>query len=93
MSVSGLRERIGIDFGPRLRLEDAIAWASGNGVRYMDVRLGDAGNEFETFDAERIQGARALLERHGLHLGGCTRSRPSTWPRPRPISARRSTAT
>ena len=66
---SGLRERMGIDFGPRLRLEDAITWASENGVRYLDVRLGDAGNEFETFDAERIQRARALLERHGLHLG------------------------
>jgi hypothetical protein len=33
----GLRERIGIDFGAKLRLEEALEWAAANAVFYADV--------------------------------------------------------
>jgi sugar phosphate isomerase/epimerase len=64
-----LPERIGIDFGAKLPIEQALDWAQHNGVRYLDVRLGDTGNEFAGFDATRIAAVRAALERTGLHLG------------------------
>lgn len=67
--MPNLRDRIGIDFGARLPIEEAIAWAHDQAFRYTDVRLGDAGNLFGTFDAARVAGVRAALDRTGLHLG------------------------
>ena len=34
-----LRDRIGIDIGRRLRLEEAIQWAAAHDVRYIDDML------------------------------------------------------
>jgi hypothetical protein len=34
-----LRDRIGIDVGRRLRLEDAIEWAAEHQVRWIDTQL------------------------------------------------------
>lgn len=64
-----LRDRIGVDFGARLAIEPALEWAHSNEFRYTDVRLGDTGNEFRSFDAGRIAGVRESLGRTGLHLG------------------------
>jgi sugar phosphate isomerase/epimerase len=64
-----LRERIGIDFGGKTRIEDALAWAAANDVRYADVCVDNAPNALETFDDARIREVRALLERHGIRLG------------------------
>jgi sugar phosphate isomerase/epimerase len=64
-----LIERIGVDVGRRLKLEDAIEWAAANGVRYIDIQLDTGANAVNTFDDARARGIRAALEKHGIHLG------------------------
>lgn len=64
-----LRERIGIDIGRRLKLEDGIEWAARNAVRYIDIQLDTAANAFTSFDAKRSAGVRAACEKYGIHLG------------------------
>lgn len=64
-----LRDRIGIDIGRRLRLEDAIQWAADHDVRYIDVQLDTAANALASFDDARAAGIRRACERHGVHLG------------------------
>jgi hypothetical protein len=44
-----LRDRIGIDIGRRLRLEDGIEWAARNAVRHIDVQLDTAANAVTAF--------------------------------------------
>lgn len=63
------RDRIGIDVGRRLRLEDAIAWAARNDVKLIDIQLDTAENAFTTFDDVRAAGIRAACEKHGVTLG------------------------
>lgn len=64
-----LRDRIGIDIGRRLKLEDGIEWAARHGVRYIDIQLDTAANAFTSFDGKRAAGVRAACEKHGIHLG------------------------
>ncbi len=40
----GLRERIGVDVGRHLKLEDAIQWAAKHEVRHIDIQLDTADN-------------------------------------------------
>ncbi len=63
------RDRIGIDIGRRMRLEDGIEWAAKNGVRHIDIQLDTAGNALTSFDDKRAAGIRAAVEKHGIHLG------------------------
>jgi len=65
----GLRERIGIDFGGKLRLEEALEWAAANEFSYADVCVDNPPNALESFDEARVRGVRAALERHGIRLG------------------------
>ena len=64
----GLLDRIGIDVGCRLRLEDAITWAAEHGVKHIDIQLDTAENAITTFDDRRCADVRAALDRHGVHL-------------------------
>jgi sugar phosphate isomerase/epimerase len=64
-----LKERIGIDLGRRIRLEEGIEWAAKNGVRFVDIQLDTAANAVTTFDDARAAAIRAACERHGVHLG------------------------
>jgi sugar phosphate isomerase/epimerase len=64
-----LMDRIGVDIGRKMRLEDAIEWAAANRVRYIDIQLDTGANAVTSFDAERARGIRAALDRHGVHLG------------------------
>ena len=64
-----LRDRIGIDVGRRLRLEDAIEWAAMHDVRYVDIQLDTAANALNTFDDARAAGIREACKRRGIHLG------------------------
>ncbi len=64
-----LRDRIGIDVGRKLRLENAIEWAATNGVGIIDVQLDTGDNAFTRFDAERARGVRAACDKHGIELG------------------------
>lgn len=64
-----LRERIGVDLGRKIRLEEGIEWAAANDVRYIDIQLDTAANALTTFDDRRAAGVRAACEKHGVHLG------------------------
>ena len=64
-----LKDRIGIDLGRRMRLEEGIEWAARHGVRYLDVQLDTEANALDRFDAARARGVRAACERHDIHLG------------------------
>jgi sugar phosphate isomerase/epimerase len=63
------KDRIGIDLGRRLALEEAIAWAAKNGVSYFDVETDFAPNAVLSFDDRRAADIAEALGRHGLHLG------------------------
>jgi len=64
-----LRERIGVDVGRKLPLEDAVAWAGANQVRTIDVQLDTGANALGTIDDARAAGLRAACERCGVRLG------------------------
>jgi sugar phosphate isomerase/epimerase len=64
-----LRNRIGIDIGRKLKLEDAIAWAARHSVRVIDIELDTGANAFTSFDAARAAGIRDTCTRAGVHLG------------------------
>ncbi len=65
----GLRDRIGIDISRRMKLEDAIEWAAGNQVRFIDIQLDTAANAVTTFDDRRAESVRLLAAQHGITLG------------------------
>ena len=64
-----LRDRIGVDVSARLSLEDAIEWAAGHGVRWIDIELDRAPNAVTGFDAARAAAARRSCEQRRIHLG------------------------
>lgn len=64
-----LVDRIGVDVGRRLPIEQAIEWAAQRGVRYIDIQLDTGANRVDSFDAVRIRGVRSALERTGVQLG------------------------
>ena len=65
----GLRDRIGVDVGRKLRLEDAIEWAAGHGVHWIDIQLDTGPNALGSFDDHRSAAIRAACRRHRVHLG------------------------
>jgi sugar phosphate isomerase/epimerase len=67
--TAAFRDRIGIDIGRKLKLEDAIAWAAGHGVGIIDMQLDTGDNAFTRFDVERARAVRAACDRHGIRLG------------------------
>jgi sugar phosphate isomerase/epimerase len=64
-----LRDRIGIDVGRKLPLEDAVAWAAANAVRYIDVQLDTGANALPTIDDRRAATVREACAAAGVHLG------------------------
>jgi sugar phosphate isomerase/epimerase len=74
MSAAGagsmsLRERIGIDVGRKLPLEQAVEWAAAHQVRFIDLQLDSGANALGTIDDTRAAAVRAACERHGVRLG------------------------
>jgi sugar phosphate isomerase/epimerase len=65
----GLKDRIGVDLAGKIRIEDGIAWAGRNGVRFIDIRLDTDDNTFTRIDAARAAGIRAACEKHAVKLG------------------------
>jgi hypothetical protein len=64
-----LRDRIGIDVGRRLRLEEALEWAAEHEVRWIDIQL-DAG-------ANALSGAvRSTRRDQKEPEAGCAITRP-----------------
>jgi sugar phosphate isomerase/epimerase len=64
-----LRDRIGVDIGQRLRLEDAIVWAARHEVRHIDIQLDTGANALTGFDERRCAAIRAACADRGIHLG------------------------
>jgi len=64
-----LFDRIGIDVGRKLVLEDAVEWAAEHRVRYIDIQLDTGDNALPTISGIRGSRVRALCERHGVTLG------------------------
>ncbi len=73
VSASGtkmqLLDRIGVDVGRKLKLEDAVEWAAVQGVRWLDIQLDTAPNALTSFDDARAAQIRSSCARHGIHLG------------------------
>ena len=64
-----LKDRIGIDIGRRVSVEEGISWAKENNVFYIDAQTDIAPNALESFDYNRCQGIRDALENSGIQLG------------------------
>jgi len=64
-----LRERIGVDIGRKLPLEEAVAWAARHQVRFIDLQLDTGANALGTIDDKRAGAVRTACERHGIRLG------------------------
>ncbi|MBR0656860.1 sugar phosphate isomerase/epimerase family protein [Plastoroseomonas arctica] len=63
-----LLDRIGVDIGRKLKLEDAIAWAAANGVKHIDIQLDTGANKVTMFDDARCAAIRAQCEATGVHV-------------------------
>ncbi len=64
-----LYDRIGIDIGRKLSLEDAVSWAATHDVRFVDLQLDTGANALGTIDKPRAAALRTTCEQHGIHLG------------------------
>lgn len=65
----GLFERIGIDVGRKLVLEDAVEWAAEHRVRYIDIQLDTGDNALGTISGVRGSRVRDLCARRGVTIG------------------------
>jgi sugar phosphate isomerase/epimerase len=65
----GLRDRIGVDIGRKLPLEEAVEWAVRHQVRFIDLQLDTGANALGTIDDKRAAAVRAACERHGIRPG------------------------
>ena len=68
MGKRPLVERIGVDAGRRVPVEEALEWAGSNRVFYMDFQADVAPNAFESFDAARCSRIRTC---HTARFGCC----------------------
>ena len=66
--MAGMLQRIGIDLGASMPIEEALVWAGANGVPSVDIRIGDSSNPFGSFDAAKVAAIRDLKDRNSVHL-------------------------
>src|SRR5579862_4058271 len=64
-----LIDRIGIDIGRKLTLEDAVEWAAEHRVRYIDIQLDTGDNALGTISGIRGSRVRDLCTKHGVMIG------------------------
>jgi sugar phosphate isomerase/epimerase len=64
-----LLDRIGIDIGRKMTLEDAIEWAAAHRVRFIDIQLDTGDNALGSISGVRGSRVKALCERYGVQLG------------------------
>ena len=64
-----IRDRIGIDVGRKLSVEDAVQWAIDNGVTYIDCQIDVEPNALESFTEERAAPIHEKCAANGIHLG------------------------
>jgi sugar phosphate isomerase/epimerase len=65
---ASIRDRIGIDIGRRLPLEEAIPWAARHQVRAIDVELDRGANALTAIDAARAERIRAACDEAAITL-------------------------
>jgi hypothetical protein len=83
-----LRDRIGIDVGRRLRLEDAIEWAAEHEVHWIDIQLDVGANALPSLDeTARLPCAGRAPSTRCISV--CTPLRRSTSRKWRPSQRRR----
>lgn len=64
-----LIERIGVDMGRSMRLEDAIEWAARNQVRHIDIELDTGPNVVTHLDDARCRDIRLRAKANGVAVG------------------------
>jgi len=64
-----IKQRIGVDVGRKLSVEDAVQWAIDNDVHYIDSQIDLEPNALETFDEGRCAPIREKCATNGIHLG------------------------
>jgi sugar phosphate isomerase/epimerase len=64
-----IRDRIGIDVGRKLAVEDAVQWAIVNNVTYIDCQIDLEPNALESFDEARCSPIREACAENDIHLG------------------------
>lgn len=64
-----IKQRIGVDVGRKLSVEDAVQWAIDSDVRYIDSQVDLKPNALETFDETRCAPIREKCAANGIHLG------------------------
>ena len=69
MTSYTLKQRIGVDIGRRVSVEEGIEWAHKNDVHFIDVQTDIHPNALESFDQERIKNVRDAKEKYNLNLG------------------------
>ena len=63
-----LKDRIGVDLGRRVSLEDGVAWAVEHDVTYIDAQLDIAPNGLDTFDEARCRPILKAAAAGGIHI-------------------------
>lgn len=69
MDLARLKHRIGIDFGRKYQIEEALDWAAQNDVHYADAELDWEPNALLSFQGARGEALRAKCEKLGIRLG------------------------
>ena len=69
INLKNIKNRIGIDLGASIAIEDGLIYASNADFRFVDIRIGDVKNKFESFDKYRISKVRNLKESKDLIIG------------------------
>ena len=64
-----MKNRIGIDVGRKLSVEDAIVWASKNDVKYIDCQIDVEPNSLHSFNDGRCQSIKHDCESKNIVLG------------------------
>ncbi len=74
MKKQDLRQRIGVDLGSRVRIEEGIEAAIAHDIRYLDLKIDVDPNAIETLTPQRVQTIRQTCEAHGIRIGVHTSS-------------------
>jgi sugar phosphate isomerase/epimerase len=62
-------DRIGIDIGRKLPLEEAVDWAAKHDVRIIDIQLDTGANVVTRIDGARAHAIRRSCDHHDIRLG------------------------
>jgi sugar phosphate isomerase/epimerase len=64
-----IRDRIGIDCGRKLSVEDAVQWAIDNKITFIDCQIDVEPNALQSFDEVRCTPIRDKCAANGIQLG------------------------